>query len=58
VRRALVNGVYCLLGMSDQIPAEGTNVDLVGEYQPTKYEFRKDEYWKQRKMTVSEVAMK
>jgi hypothetical protein len=58
VRRALVNGVYYLLGMSDQIPTDGTNVELVGDYQPTKYEFRKDEYWKQRKMTVSDYTMK
>ncbi len=56
VRRLLVNAVYWLLGMEEQIPAEGTNVDLVGEYHPTGFEFRSDEYWSNRKMRVSEHA--
>jgi hypothetical protein len=28
----------------------------VGEYDPTKYEFRGDEYWTKRKMRVEEYA--
>jgi hypothetical protein len=39
VRRMLVNGVYWTLGMEDKIPAEGTKVDLVGEFNPTPYGF-------------------
>ena len=34
--------------------AGGTQVDIVGEYEPTKYEFRKGDYWSERKMQVSE----
>ena len=36
-RRMLVNGAYWALGMEDQIPAEGTNVELVGEFKPTNF---------------------
>ncbi len=38
-RRMLVNGVYWILEMSDAIPDEGTKVDIVGEYKPSKYSF-------------------
>lgn len=38
-RRMLVNGVYWILGLSDAIPEQGTKVDLVGEYRPSKYSF-------------------
>jgi len=38
-RRMLVNAVYWCLGMEDEIPAEGTKVDLVGEYDPSFYGF-------------------
>jgi len=54
VRRLLVGAVYWLLEMDDRIPADGTNVELVGEYAPTAYEFRPAEYWAERKMQVSE----
>lgn len=36
-RRLLVNAVYDLLGM--EVPAEGTDVELVSEYKPTKFGF-------------------
>jgi len=39
LRRLLVNAVYWCLGMEDEIPAEGTKVDLVGEYDPSFYGF-------------------
>ncbi len=54
LRKLLVNGAYQLLGMEDQIPPTGTSVNLVGDYQPTAFEFRKPEYWNERKMKVSE----
>ena len=38
-RRMIVNAVYWCLGMENQIPAEGTKVDLVGQYEPTKFGF-------------------
>ncbi len=53
-RRVAVNAVYWLLGMADKLPAEGAKVDIVGEYKPTKFEFRDDAYWAKRKMTVEE----
>ncbi len=54
VRRLLANAVYWCLNMEGQLPAEGANVDLVGDYTPTQFEFRDDAYWQDRKMTVSE----
>ena len=39
LRRLLVNACYWCLGMEDQIPADGTTVDLVGDYDPTPYGF-------------------
>jgi hypothetical protein len=38
LRRLLVNACYWALGMEDAIPAE-SNVDLVGDYQPTPFGF-------------------
>lgn len=38
-RRMLVNAVYWILGMEDQIPASGTDVALVGDYDPSDYGF-------------------
>ena len=55
VRKLIVNAVYWCLGMEDQIPAGGASVDLVGDYTPTKFEFREPAYWRERKMTVSET---
>jgi type 1 glutamine amidotransferase len=39
LRRLIVNAVYWGLKMEDQIPATGTKVDIVGEYQPTRFGF-------------------
>lgn len=39
-RRMVINGVYWALGLEDAIPAEGTRVDLVGEYEPTPFGFK------------------
>jgi hypothetical protein len=54
VRRLLVNAAYWLLEMDEQIPHEGTNVAIVGEYQPTAYEHLPNDVWAARKMRVSE----
>ncbi|HVS40446.1 MAG TPA: ThuA domain-containing protein [Gemmataceae bacterium] len=40
-RRMIVNACFWALGMEDQIPAKGTNVELVGEYKPTPFGFGK-----------------
>jgi hypothetical protein len=54
-RRLLVNGAYWCVGLEDKIPTGGTNVELVGEFEPTQFGFRKDDYWVNRKMTVDEL---
>ncbi|MFG0331957.1 MAG: ThuA domain-containing protein [Maioricimonas sp. JB049] len=38
LRRLLVNACYWALGMTEQIP-EKANVDIVGEYEPTRFGF-------------------
>ena len=38
-RRMIVNAVYWAVGLEDKIPAEGTNVALVGPFEPTKFGF-------------------
>jgi type 1 glutamine amidotransferase len=40
-RRMLVNAVYWALGMEEKFPAEGTKVDIVGEFSPTPFGFGK-----------------
>jgi hypothetical protein len=54
VRRLLVNAVYWGLGIEDRIPENGTVVELVGKYEPTKFEFRTDDYWAKRHMSLDE----
>ena len=54
VRRLLVNAVYWCLGMGSEIPKGGTSVEIVGKYEPTKFEFRKDDYWAKRQMSLDE----
>ncbi|WP_437185635.1 3-keto-disaccharide hydrolase [Planctomicrobium sp. SH668] len=55
VRREFVNGVYFLLGLSDQIPADGTNVEIVGEYKPDAYRGQSNEYWNEKKLKPSDL---
>ncbi len=40
LRRMLVNAVYWCVGMEGQIPAK-TNVDVVGEFNPSPFGFKK-----------------
>ncbi len=44
-RRMLVNGVYWALGLEGKIPAR-SNVDLVGDFKPSPFRFKKSEEWK------------
>lgn len=39
-RRMTVNAVYWALGMEDRIPEMGTNVELVGTYEPRRFMFK------------------
>lgn len=39
-RRMIVNAVYWALKIEEKIPTEGTKVDLVGEFKPTKFGFK------------------
>jgi type 1 glutamine amidotransferase len=40
-RRMIVNAVYWALGLEDSIPADGSDVHLVGSYAPTPFGFGK-----------------
>jgi hypothetical protein len=40
--------------MEDKIPEKGTDVALVGDYKPTQFGFRKDDYWSKRHMLPAE----
>ncbi len=51
-RRLLVNGVYWALDMT--IP-EKADVSLVGDYHPTKFEFREEAYWPERNMVIESL---
>lgn len=57
-RRMFVNATYWLLGMEDKIPTEGTKVDIVGEFKPTAFAFRRGNYWNENKMKVSDHEWK
>lgn len=57
VRRLLVNATYWGLGMEDKIPEKGTNVEIVGTFEPTQYGFRADDIWTKRHMTSDEYRM-
>lgn len=54
VRRVLVNGVYFLLGLEKEIPATGTNVEIVGEFKPSQYSSYTRDAWNQKGKTVSD----
>ena len=41
VRRMIINACYWAVGLEDEI-SEDLDVDIVGEFEPTMYGFRKD----------------
>jgi type 1 glutamine amidotransferase len=53
-RRMLVNGVYWCVDLADAIPAEGTKVDIVGEFKPTAYSFHRGDYWPSKALRVED----
>ena len=54
-RRMLVNASYYLLGMD--VPADGTKVDIVGEFKPTMYSFHRGDFFIKKGMKPSDFAM-
>lgn len=55
VRRLLVNAAYWCVGLGDNIPAEGTNVDLLKDFTPEPFGFREDAYWEGRDLTPEDL---
>lgn len=55
LRRLVVNGIYWAMGMEGEIPDDGSEVDLVGEYNPSQYGFDGKEYWDKRGLTLDEL---
>ncbi len=51
-RRMIVNGVFWCLGLT--VP-EKADVELVGDFQPSAYAFKDDQYWTNRKLSVSSM---
>lgn len=57
VRKLICNAVIWAADLLEQMPAEGANVELVGDFQPTKFEFRSGKYWRDADIQPSELAM-
>jgi hypothetical protein len=51
-RRLLVNSVFWALDLP--VP-DKANVEIIGEYNPTKFEFRKPEYWIEKNLMVADM---
>ena len=54
VRRLLINAAYWCLKMDNKIPQNGSDVALVGKYDPTAFGFKTDEYWAKRHLSPTE----
>ncbi len=52
VRRLLVNGVFWAMG--EKVP-ERANVDLIGDYKPSAYGFKTDEYWLNKNFKIENL---
>ncbi len=51
-RRMLVNSVFWSLNL--EVP-EKANVDLIGDYHPSPYAFKDDQYWLDKQLSVSSL---
>jgi hypothetical protein len=51
-RRMFINSVFWSLNL--EVP-EKANVDLIGNYQPSAYAFKDDQYWFSKQLTVSSL---
>jgi hypothetical protein len=56
LRRLVVNAVYSLTGLEDQIPAR-TNVDFVGTYEPSAFGSHTDAEWKKQNLTPADFGL-
>ncbi len=57
VRRLLVNGCYWATGLDKEIPGK-SNVDIVGEFNPTMFEFiRTKNYWPDKGMKPADFEL-
>jgi len=56
-RRMLVNAAYWCLGMGEEIPAEGTKVDIVGEFNPSPYGFHSKDHFPKKGMRPSDFEL-
>ncbi|MEW4488292.1 family 16 glycoside hydrolase [Thalassoglobus sp. JC818] len=54
-RQLVVNSVLWLTGLEEQIPTTGASSEIVGEFVPTAFEFRRGDYWPTRQMTVESI---
>jgi hypothetical protein len=52
----LVNGAYWLLDL--EIPKGGTKVDLVGEFNPSQYGFKRGDYWSAQNKRPADFRLK
>ena len=52
VRRLLVNGVFWAM---DLTVSDKANVDLVGDYEPSAYGFKNDDYWEIKQLKISSL---
>jgi len=52
VRRLLINGIFWV--MEAEVP-EKANVDLVGEFSPSAYGFKTDEYWLDKQLSIESL---
>jgi hypothetical protein len=48
----MVNAVFWGLGL--EVP-EKANVEIVGNYQPTRFAFHDDDYWDQKQLKIEEL---
>lgn len=53
VRRLLVNAVYW--GLEKEVP-DRAKVNLVGDYQPSRFAFHDDAYWQSRRLMIEHLA--
>lgn len=53
VRKLLVNATYYLLGQ--EVPADA-KVDLVGDYNPSPYNFEDDEHWDKLNLKIADLV--
>ena len=56
LRRLVVNAVYSLTGLEEQIPAR-SNVDFVGTYEPTAFGSHTDEEWKKLNLKPADFGL-